>query len=72
MNIHFMAGTKVPTPRGHKPSKAGTQPPRTREGQTYPGGKHLRRSLAKLAQRKTGHTNSRFPQRETLPGSMKG
>ncbi len=72
MNIHFIAGVKVPTPRGHKPSKAGTQPPRTREGQTYPGGKRLRSAYAKLALRKQQHLLNRWPDRETNPGSMKG
>lgn len=68
MNIHFIAGVKVPTPRGHRPSKAGTQPPRTREGQTYPGGREMRRSLARLAQRKKMHTDGDAA--HTMPGSM--
>ena len=72
MNIHYMAGQKMPTPRGHKPSKAGTQPPRTRSGKTYPGGRPLRRKLAKLALRKDQHLLNRWPDRETAPGSMKG
>ncbi len=36
--------------------------PRTREGATHPGGRHLRRALAKLAARRT---------RDNKAGSMK-
>lgn len=42
------------------------KPPRTRDGQTYPGGKHMRKVLAKLGKRQA---NS--PQEGNKPGSMK-
>lgn len=39
-----------------KKDRANTaEPARTRPGQTYPGGKHMRRALAKLALRNTRH-----------------
>ena len=34
------------------------EPARTRPGQTYPGGKHMRRALAKLALRNTRSTQA--------------
>lgn len=40
-----------------KKDRANTaEPARTRPGQTYPGGKHMRRALAKLAMRNTRST----------------
>lgn len=39
-----------------KKDRANTaKPPRTREGKEYPGGKHMRRALAKLAMRNKEH-----------------
>lgn len=71
MNIHFIAGTRVPTPRGHKVSKEGTQPPRTRPGATYPGGKSLRKRLGRLAARKANYEASKGLEAYTRPGSMR-
>lgn len=39
---------KGPRPKGHKPNNTA-KPPRTRAGKTYPGGRPLRRALARLA-----------------------
>jgi hypothetical protein len=40
-----------------KKDRANTaEPARTRPGQTYPGGKHMRKALAKLALRNTRST----------------
>lgn len=79
MNIHFMAGTRVPTPRGHKPSKAGTKPPRSRDSldrskghNVYAGGKYLRKRLARLAARQAAYNamSSTKQVAHTLPGAM--
>ena len=43
-----------------------TKSPRTRDGQKFPGGKHLRRALAKLSLRKNAVVKD-----QKLPGSMK-
>lgn len=58
-----------------------TKPPRTRPGQIKPGGRHLRRALTKLEQRRGGeqhgkgadHGHNRWPHGAgvTMPGSMK-
>lgn len=66
---------------GPRPS----MPPRTRPGATYPGGKHMRKALAKLAMRRQryGTNISRGHERgdsyyapgspaRQLPGSMNG
>jgi hypothetical protein len=75
VNIHYLVGTdgfaKVTTAQfraktgERKPTKKGTQVPRTRSGQKYPGGKWLRRSLAELSRRQNAHT-------ATVSGSTKG
>lgn len=46
----------------------GTKPPRMREGQSYAGGKTLRKRMANLKRRQDG-----FPAKQgyTLAGSMK-
>lgn len=59
-----------------------TQPPRTRPGKAYPGGKHRRRAFAKLAMRKQMReegiavTSRDRPgiaaMHANIPGSMKG
>lgn len=68
-----------------KKDRANTaEPPRTRPGKEFPGGKHMRRALAKLAMRNTRSTQpGRYhqggeafyapgsPSRQ-LAGSMKG
>lgn len=49
-----------------------TKPPRTRPGQAYPGGKKMRKAMAKLAARKSAWPKvgaNKMEQRE--PGSMK-
>jgi len=72
MNIHFMAGQRINAPKGHKPSSAGTQPPRTRPGKTYPGGKVLRQRLGRLAVRKAEVSLMKDSTGYTIPGSMRG
>lgn len=44
------------------------EPPRTRPGANFPGGKHLRRAHAKLAVRRKNHD----AKLGKMPGSMKG
>jgi hypothetical protein len=55
--------------RGLNPRKKNrannTESPRTRDGQTYPGGKVLRRALARLARRKGAVKSG-----QRIPGSM--
>lgn len=55
-------------------------PPRTREGQTYPGGKPMRRALKRLAQRRKMREDHISASKSVgaemtwanIPGSMKG
>lgn len=68
-----------------KKSNNTAAPPRTRPGQKYPGGKHMRRALARLEMRRKrygenisrGHEKGNAfyapgsPSRQ-MPGSMKG
>lgn len=75
MNIHHAGGAHVPTPRGHRASSAGTQPPRTREGKTYPGGRELRRRRTKLHARIHGSVDKTVMEWDsqkgyTKPGSL--
>lgn len=43
-------------------SKDCTRPARTRDGKTYPGGKHMRKALARLELRRRGITAGKnFP-----------
>lgn len=63
MNIHFLAGVRIPTPRGHKVSKEGTKP-RVRENGIC--GKALKR----LAARQREHDLMRDTSGYTRPGSM--
>lgn len=68
MNIHFIMGDKVPAHQARARglsirSGKGTQPARTRSGQTYPGGKALRRAYAKLQNRVEGTQTGRRPDR---------
>jgi hypothetical protein len=59
MNIHFIGPDRVDTAsyrrrKGERgPTAKGTKPPRTRPGQTYPGGKHMRRALKELSRRQS-------------------
>lgn len=71
MNIHFIAGVNVKTPRGHKVSKEGTQPPRERPGIGL-GGKYLRRAKSRLATRQEDHGRMSKTDGYNKPGSMKG
>lgn len=63
MNIHFRNGQHVETGkyyREYQPkgvSKDGTKPPRHREGQTYLGGRQLRRAEQRLYDRVNGSQN---------------
>lgn len=90
MNIHYWVG-----PQGfeylttaqyrqrtgeRKPTSKGTKPPRSRAGQTYPGGRELRRALAELSRRQSAHQatvggikrgKSINPEAYQKPGSMK-
>lgn len=45
-------------------------PPRTRDGQMYPGGKHMRSVLANLARRQNDYNSSKNQETLTKPGSM--
>jgi len=59
MNIHFIMGEKVTAQQARARglsirSSKGTQPARTRSGQSYPGGKGLRRAYAELHRRVDG------------------
>lgn len=75
LNIHYIISTegyaKVTTAQyraktgERKPTKKGTQPPRTRVGKSYPGGKQLRRALAELGRRQNAHA-------ATIGGGVKG
>lgn len=73
MNIHFIAGTRIKTPKGHKVSKEGTQTPKTREGKTHPGGKTMRRAFARLERRKADFNAMSTAKQgaHTSPGSMR-
>lgn len=77
MNIHFATVQGQPERISSREAKAigltlrsgkGTEKPRTRPGQTYPGGKHLRSALARLAIRKKMHSEGAAD--HTMPGSM--
>lgn len=77
MNIHFIAGQRVDTKTAYRTlgqTKANNtaKPPLTREGKTYPGGRSLRRRLAKLAVRSVMETDRRGTEGYTKPGSMRG
>lgn len=87
MNIHTFGGQPITTQEARRRglpirSSKGTASPRTRDGATYPGGKHLRRALAKLAARRDWReTTIREVSRDwpgiaqmhaNVPGSMKG
>lgn len=90
MNIHFILSTegyaKVTTAQyraktgERKATKKGTQPPRTRAGKAYPGGKQLRRAYEELYRRHKAHetTISTMHRGKSInplafqkPGSMK-
>lgn len=74
MNIHN--ATKYgPRPKGYV-SRNTAKAPRTRAGQTYPGGKGLRRALKRLAAstafyEKVGGKGKKGQEAFTKPGSMK-
>lgn len=86
MNIHFVNNERVPTAtfrrtKGIKgPSKTGTQPPRTRSGKEYPGGKRLRTALKLLGMRQSAREATISGKSKKIinptayqkPGSMKG
>lgn len=67
-------------PLGRKTAKyaSGTEAPRQRDNlkqhkdnrHTYPGGKNLRRSLARLSARQTEFNSMRDPSAYSKPGSM--
>lgn len=69
---------KGPRPKGHKPNNTA-ESPRTRAGKTYPGGRGMRRALARLAastafyERATsgGGKAKKSGNAFTRPGSMK-
>ncbi len=46
-----------------------TKPPRTRDGQTYPGGKAMRRALANLARRQNEFNSMKDASSYTKPGA---
>lgn len=84
MNIHYSVGLqRIPTPRGHKPNNTA-KPPRTREGtdtkrahNAYPGGKHYRKAMTRLAARINGKQQGKRPDRinakdETTPWGSYG
>lgn len=90
MNIHYIVGpegyAKVTTEQyrrktgERKPTKKGTQPPRTRAGKAFPGGKQLRKAHENLARRRKAQQDivgnmrkgkSINPLAYQEPGSMK-
>lgn len=78
MNIHFGKSseglTRITTEMARAQgftvgSSAGTEPPRTRDGKTYPGGRVLRRKFKRLAF-KQAMFNMGKADGHTAPGSM--
>lgn len=74
MNIHDTV-RYGPRPKGYK-SRNTAETPRTREGQTYPGGKPLRRALDRLRRatdfyEKVGGKGKRGVSAFSKPGAMK-
>lgn len=76
MNIHFATVQGSPKRISSREAKAigltlrsgkGTEKPRTRPGQTYPGGKQLRSALHRLSIRTKMHSGAAD---HTMPGSM--
>ena len=75
MNIHYYMGSVRTAKQAREiglsiGSSKGTQPPRTREGKTYPGGKSLRRAYAKLAARKADRERTLAGNNKLVPGSF--
>ena len=87
MNIHFIGPERVDTATYRRrngergPTAKGTKPPRTRDGQTYPGGKHLRSATKTLYARRDARDKTVSGGRKSksidyatafqVPGSMK-
>jgi len=69
-NERDMTDRRVKRQRGHVKNRSPS--PRTRLGATYPGGKVLRRALAKLSRRQAVFDNLDMKKKaaETRPGSM--
>ena len=75
MNVHYYAGKHITTEDAKRRglvTKGQTQPARTRDGKIYPGGRELRRRLARLAARKNARpVPKELPQSAyQMPGSM--
>lgn len=76
MNIHYYMGSMRTAKQAREiglsvGSSKGTEPPRTRQGQTYPGGKALRRAYAKLAMRKKDREATMAGNNKLVPGAFK-
>lgn len=74
MNIHN-ANKYGPRPKGYK-SRNTAETPRTRAGQTYPGGRAMRRALRRLATatalyEKAGSGKGKSSNAFTKPGAFK-
>jgi hypothetical protein len=80
MNVHYVvAGGKIRRINSGEARAIGltvgnntAAPPRTREGQTYPGGRHRRRALARLAARKAGYQRDLDYRKQVSPATVLG
>lgn len=75
MNTWDGFGPLTVRPRGYK-AKNNTKTPRTRDGATYPGGRHLRKAMARLSARvadyeRTISSTKKGASGYSKPGSMK-
>lgn len=76
MNIHYYMGSMRTAKQAREiglsvGSAKGTEAPRTRSGQTYPGGKALRRAFAKLRARKADRDETLAGNNQLNPGAFK-